>query len=305
LVNISIIIVTYNPGTLLFPCLESLAADALGPEHEVILVDNASQDNTIENVRRDFSGIQIIANPNNGGFATAVNQGLALANGKYLLLLNPDAFVKPDTLSTMQSWMENHPDAGITGPRIRDENGHVALTAYPAYTPLIILWQYWGLDRLLPYTIYGRYRARSEQAVKPFEVETVQGSCFMIRREVYEQIGGLDESFFLFCEEPDYCERARSHGWRVFYLPLTEVTHLESSTVSRYTTIRIRSYHLCPLVFFRKRNRPVAVLILKLGFTFELLAKTSIRLIQIIAGRREFIEHVSTYLQLIRDIWKA
>lgn len=301
---ISTIIVTYNSGEILLSCLENLTRASQELATEIIVVDNNSTDGTPERIMRHFPDITLVQNISNRGFAAANNQGLAAACGKYMLLLNPDALVEPDTLTRMVEYLEEYPQVGIAGPRMYDGEGHIALTAYPTFSPLMILWQYVGLDRIFPYAIYGRYRRQCEQATEPFAVETVQGSCFWIRREVYEQIGGLEEAFFLFCEEPDYCERARSTGWEVMYLPAAHVTHFESTTVSRYTSARLRSYHLCPLIYFRKRQRSGAVTVLKLGFTFELAGKLAVRLLQIALGRREFGPHAKAYIRILIDIWK-
>ncbi len=295
---------TYNPGPILFSCLESLKLALSQIDAEVIIVDNASGDGTVEQVRQNFPEVKIIANPANRGFAAANNQGLAVASGDYLLL-NPDVVLHPNSLSSMMQFIEGHSEVGICGPRMYDEQGHVALTAYPTYEPKMILWQYLGLDRVLPYTVYGRYRRQCETATEPFSVETLQGSCFMIRRKVYQQIGGLDESFFLFCEEPDYCERARAKGWKVCYVPTAQITHYESSTVSRYTAARVRSYHRCPIVYFRKRQRPASVLVLQLGFTLEIVGKLIIRLSQVALGQNQFAEHVRTYMTVLKEIWTA
>ncbi len=301
--SLSIIIVTFNPGDLVFNCLESVQAGNSELDVEIIVVDNASSDGALDQVKARFDGVKIIARTKNLGFAVGSNQGLSIARGEYLLLLNPDVIVQPDTFTTMIRYMASHPDAGIIGPRIYDEQGRVALTAYPTYAPGMILWQYLGLDRVFRHIVYGRYRKQCQKATEAFSVETVQGSCFMLRRQVYQQIGGLDESFFLFCEEPDFCERARSRGWKVFYVPDAQITHYESSTVSRYTPARVRSYHLSPLIYFRKRSRHGAVLALKLGFSFELLLKLILRLAQLAVGRSEFATHVTTYVSVIKDMW--
>lgn|SRR5574341_219282 len=304
MLDCSIIIVAYNPGDLIINCLNSLPDPAqAGVAYEVIVVDNASQDGTVERVKSTFPAVRVIASPDNRGFAAGVNQGLAVATGRYLLLLNPDVILSSHTLSDMIQFLEAHSQVGIIGPRIYDGHGHVAMTAYTDYTPLTVLWQYLGLNRVLPYIVWEHYRRQCEQAAEAFSVKAVQGSCFMLRREVYQQIGGLDESFFLFCEEPDYCERARMKGWVVKYLPTTHVTHFQSSTVSRYTPTRVRAYHICPLAYFRRRNRPGAVLTLKVGFTFELIGKLLVRLVQIGFGKRQFDVHVKTYVSVMKEMW--
>ncbi len=304
--DLSIIIVTYNTGDFITDCLRSLPSTLSVPEHaEIIVIDNASHDGTPERVAETFPHVYLIRNAENRGFAAANNQGLALATGRYIVLLNPDVVVQPDALSLMADFLDQHPEAGIAGPRMLTGDGKVALTAYPPYSVGMILWQYLGLDRVFPYAIFGRYRRQCEQAVQPFPVGWVQGSCFMLRREVYEQIGGLDKGLFLFAEEPDYCERARQAGWRTYYVPAAVVTHYESSSVSRFHEDRVRHYHLSPLHYFRKRGKEGAVLALKVGFSLELLAKIGVRLVQGLWNRSEGIAlRAQAYRIALGEVWR-
>lgn len=290
MIDLSIVIVTYNPGGLIRDCLSSLPAACGGLDHEVIIVDNASQDGTPDLIRREFPQVTLIVNADNRGFAAANNQALAKARGAFLQLLNPDVIAASGSFVQLVQALRTNSKVGVVGARMDDSKGRVALTAYPPYQPGMILWQYLGFDRMFPYAIYGRYRRQCEQATLPFDAAWVQGSCLMFSREVYDTVGDLDERFFLFCEEPDFCERARSVGWRVKYIPAARVIHYESSVVSRFTDIRVRHYHLSPIKYFRKRNQPDDVLILKLGFTLELLGKLVVRLAD------------STYSRMVRSV---
>jgi GT2 family glycosyltransferase len=304
-VTLSIIIVTYNPGPLLLICVASLRNYLTDPSCEIIIVDNASTDGVIDLVQRDFPEIKIISNTDNRGFAAANNQGLAAAQGDYLLLLNPDTSVRGDALGELQRFVSKQPHVGIVGPRTFDVDNRVSLTAHDSYTPVTILWQYLGFDRLIPHHIYGTYRRKGQQATDPFEVRWVQGSCMMFRREVYEQIGGLDEELFLFSEEPDYCERAATAGWHVYYVPTAEIDHYESTTVSRYPLVKIRNYHISPLHYFRKRQKGGAILVLQFGFTLELLMKLMIRFLQLSWLRNTTARaRLLAYLVVIKEVWQ-
>ena len=301
---LSIILVTYNPGALVLDALHSLPDGTGELPIEVIIVDNASQDGTPERVAQEFPEGRLITNADNRGFAAANNQGLAAASGNYILLLNPDVIVHPGALAEMVIYLDKNPDVGLVGPRVFDSEKRVTLTAHVPFSVATILWQYLGLDRLFPNWVYGHYRRGCQYAEGPFEVGWVSGCCLMMRREVYEQIGGLDDGLFLFAEEPDFCGRAAEAGWRTLFLPGASVTHYESSVVSRYTATRVRHYHLSPLYYFRKRGRESAVLALKIGFTLELLVKTVIRLFQM-AWRRdeELASRVQTYWDVLGEVW--
>ena len=295
--DLSIIIVTYNPGPILFDCLSSLPDGAGTLDYEVLVVDNNSTDGVPHAAAEQHPKMRFIFNRDNRGFAGANNQGLELVQGRYLLLLNPDVIVEPVSLQALVEFLEATPSAGIAGPRTLDGSGQVTLTAHTDYKPPVILWQYLGLDRLLPNRVYGRYRRACETAAEPFPVAWVQGCCLLLRRAVYEQIGGLDEEFFLFAEEPDFCDRAQRAGWSTWFIPAARVHHLESTSVKRYHEARIRSYHLSPLHYFRKRGQVGAMGVLKIGFTLELGLKAIVRLSQ-----RDG-ERVRVYGRVVRAVW--
>jgi N-acetylglucosaminyl-diphospho-decaprenol L-rhamnosyltransferase len=284
--DLSIIIVTYNPGEILFDCLRSLPDGVGDLSYEAIVVDNASQDGIVGQAIERFPAVRFIINTDNRGFAGGNNQGLAEAKGQYLLLLNPDVIVERGSLKKLVDFLKGHPQAGVVGPHTVDRNGNLSLTANAPYNALTILWQYLGLDRLFPNRVYGWYRKQSMTATEPFEVGWVQACCLITRREVYERIGGLDEGFFLFAEDPDFCDRAAKAGWKTYFVPDVQITHFESSVVSHYPERKIRNYHISPLHYFRKRKQAGQVILLKLGFTFELLLKMVIRMLQRLGGER-------------------
>jgi len=303
--DVSVIIVTYNPGELVFACLDSLPQAAGDVSYEVIVVDNASQDGTPAEVERKAPQVQLIANTENRGFAAANNQGLARAIGRHALLLNPDTVLSPGTLAKMAAFLDNNEEAGIVGPRMVDGQGRGALSAYPPLSAATVLWSFLGLARLFPNRFSGRYRTACQQASAPFEVGWVQGSCLMLRRDLAAQIGGLDEGFFLFAEEPDLCERARKAGWRSYFLPTATFTHEESSTVARYVQVKVRNHHISALYYFRKRGREASVLALKMGFTLEFLMKSAVRLVQLLHGNREdSILRLRTYWAVLLESWR-
>jgi GT2 family glycosyltransferase len=213
--------------------------------------------------------------------------------------------VHQDAIALMISYLEQNPAVGIAGPRTFDAQGHLALTAYGRFTPFAILWQYLGIDWLFPNQVFGKFRRQISMAQQPFDTVWVQGSCMMIRREVYVQIGGLDEALFLFAEEPDFCERAIAAGWRIVHIPAAQIEHHESTTISNYPLVKMRHYHRSPLHYFRKRQKPVSVLTLKLGFTLELAIKFLIRLVQLtwLADTRERAR-LAAYPTVLKEIWQ-
>lgn len=301
--DLSIIIVTYNPGNILYDCLHSLANGVSDLHTEVIVVDNASQDGVVQRAAEQFPHVKFIYNADNKGFAGGNNQGLALASGRHLLLLNPDVIVKPGSLKNLADFLEANPSVGIVGPRTFDGTGKPSLTAHIPYTALSIIWKYAGLNTIFPYYFYGRFRDAVEHGMKPVIVAWVQGCCLMVRRNVFEKIGGLDEKFFLFAEEPDFCERALQAGWKACFVPTSQIIHFESTAVSRYPERKIRAYHISPLHYFRKRGQWGQVWLLKVGFSAELTLKTGIRVVQMLLGR-PVRPLILIYGKILKEVWR-
>lgn len=300
---ISVIIVTYNSGDILWDCLRHLRTTAL--PIEVVLVDNASDPEFVQQIRARASDARLILNTENRGFASANNQGLAIAQGAYLLLLNPDALVAPNTLEELTRCLESNSQAGIAGARTYDNQNKTALTAYPSMRAALILWQYLGLARIFPFIYYGYYRQQIEKAKRPFAVGWVGGHCLMMRREVYMQTGGLDPKLFLFMEEPDLCERAAEHGWNTYFVPQATVIHQESTTISRYPLVKMRHYHISPLHYFRKRGQKNAVRLLKIGFIVEIIVKWLVRLVQSSFMRDTAQKaRLAAYPVVLNEVWR-
>jgi len=303
--RLSVITVAYNSVEMIGECIRSVLAESARIDLEMIVVDNASQDGTPDLIRRSFPDAKLVAQPENRGFAAGNNAGIAAASGEIFILLNPDTIVQPGALDNMARFLADHSQVGIAGPRVRDGQGHALLTAYPEYQPGMVLWQFVGLDRILPYQVYGRYRAACERSTQPFTAAWLNGSCLAIRREVVDQIGGLDEDFFLFSEETDFCERAARAGWEIYLVPQAEIIHYESSGVSRYTAIKVRHHHRSALHYFRKRGREGAVRVLKAGFALELVMKIVIRLLEIMFARRnQAYLKIETYRAVLREVWR-
>ncbi|MER3457620.1 MAG: glycosyltransferase family 2 protein, partial [Chloroflexota bacterium] len=229
-VTLSIIIVNWNTRDLLAACLESIerslsSDDGAGMklQAEIIVVDNGSTDGTVEMLRRDYPDVRLIENRHNVGFARANNQGLAASRGRYLLLLNTDAFLRGPALARLVRFMEEHPEAGVVGPRLYFGDGTLQHSCYAFPTLATEFYGAVGLDRLFPRSrLFGRYRLGYWDMRDVREVDVVMGACLMARREVFEQIGGLDERFFMYSEEVDWCYRARQAGWRIYYVPQAE-----------------------------------------------------------------------------------
>lgn len=253
MVDLTVIIVSWNVRELLRRCLESLAL-ARGTM-DVIVVDNASTDGSPEMVSTDFPHVRLVRNDENRGFAAANNQGLGLSQGRTLLLLNPDTEVVGDALAKMVSHMDAYPEVGALGPQLRYPDGSLQSSRrrFPSLSTALVestvVQEWWKDNRILR-----RYYMSdtSDDAIQP--VDWVVGACLLVRREAYEQAGGLDEGFFMYSEEMDWCRRIKDAGWEIVYLPTATVIHHEGRSSEQVIAERHIRFQCSKVRYFRKHH---------------------------------------------------
>ncbi len=219
--DVSVIVVNWNTRGLLERCLRSVEAQRPSVELQVIVVDNGSTDGSAELVSTHFGGVELIANASNRGYAAANNQGIERARGRYLLLLNSDTDVEPGALGALCDYGDQHPQAGILGPKLVNPDGTLQPSGGRFPTPASTIASLLGWHRLTGIPRYGTRR----DYVRPAEVDEVSGAAMLIARAVVTQIGGLDEGFAWGYEDVDFCLRAHRAGWRVHYVPAARVVH--------------------------------------------------------------------------------
>ena len=232
----SVIVVNYNAGDLLLQCIAAALVNT--PVAEVILVDNASADGSVEKVQAKYPQIKIIQNAENQGFAVAANQGLEAACGEWLLLLNPDCLLQADTLEGMLSVLGDYPQVGMAGCRIMNPDGS----------------EQRGCRRQLPTLGSGLRKASGRQGAgsmdlyqqalpeHPLMVEAISGAFMLVRRQGLDAVGLLDEGYFMHCEDLDWCRRFIDAGWKILFVPQIEIVHHQGSC-STSTPVRV-SWHL-------------------------------------------------------------
>ena len=225
--DLSFCIVTYQAEVYLRGCLASLRQFPPHLPFEVIVVDNASTDGTVEFIEHEFPEVTFIKNTANRGYAASMNQALKLAQGRYLVQLNPDTIVQENTFDALVSFMEQHLKVGICGPKVLNPDGTMQKSCRRGEsTPLAVIAQFSGLARLFPNNPQlAQYTMGFLDENETHPVAGVSGSCMLVRREVVGQIGYLDEQFFAFQEDADYCFRARQAGWLVYYVPTAQIIH--------------------------------------------------------------------------------
>ncbi len=269
--NLSICIVNWNVRDLLCDCLASIYdGGAAGLDFEVIVVDNASQDGSVEALAPAFPQVTWLRNRENVGFTKANNQALAVSRGRYVAFLNPDTVVAPAAFTTMVTELEARPDAGAIGPRLLYADGTpqpsrrrfpTLLTALLESTPLQTLWPANGVLR--------RYYLADRLDDRPQEVDWLVGACLVARRETLEQIGGFDEQFFMYSEELDWCKRAKDAGWRVLYTPHATVTHYEGSSSGQVVAARQMHFNGSKIHYFYKHHGRIAAEIVRWGLFLQ------------------------------------
>lgn len=224
--GVSLVIVSWNTRALLLDALAAVLP--LAPVRgEVLVVDNASADGSAEAVEARFPEVRVIRNERNLGFAGGVNIGLRAAREDYVLLLNSDTLVRGDAIAQLLAYAETHLGAGIVGPRVLNEDGSLQESRFrfPSLLNLFLAASY--LYQLFPHSPrLNRERLGGADTSRPGPVDAVSGCCFLMRRELLERVGLLDEAFFMYAEETDLCWRARQAGYEVHYAPVGEIVHL-------------------------------------------------------------------------------
>jgi GT2 family glycosyltransferase len=258
--DLSIVVLNYNTRDHLRACLRALQVEgstSLGGgaiETEVIVVDNASTDGSAEMVAGEFPGVRLIRSVRNGGFAFGNNQALSSCRGRNVLLVNPDTLMPPGGVARMVDRLHAHPEAGVIGPKLLKPDGSMHLACRRSFpTPAVAFYRISGLSRLFPHSPrFGRYNLTYVDPDRAIEVDSVCGACMLVRRAVIDRVGLLDERFFMYGEDLDWCLRTRLMGWTVRYEPGIVVQHQHGAS-SRKRALRT-TYHFFRAMdlFYRK-----------------------------------------------------
>ncbi len=248
---ISIIIVSWNTAGLLENCLASILVGPPTSPFEIWIVDNASTDGTPRMVREKFPQVHLIENHENIGFARANNQAIQQCTGKYILLLNPDTLVSSGALQALIDFLDNHSEAGAAGARIINPDGSLQVSSHPRPTLSRELWRLFHLDSLSP---YAAYPLTKWDANRPQEVDVLMGACLLLRREVLDQVGFLDEDYFIYSEEVDLCYRIQRAGWRMYWVPLAQVVHFGGQSTQQVPAEMFLNLYHSKIKYFRKHD---------------------------------------------------
>lgn len=276
---LSVIIVSYNVKDYLWQCLFSVEKALAGIDAEIIVFDNHSRDGSVDVLTKAYPDVTFISCPHNLGFARANNHAIRQSNGEYILLLNPDTIVGEDTIRHALSFMADHPGAGAVGTRMLNSDGSVARESRRGIpTPMTAFYKMSGLCRLLPtHRKLGRYYMGWLPWDEPAPIEIISGAYCLLRRQALEEVGLLDEDFFMYGEDIDLSYRLLKAGWENWYLP-DAILHYKGESTQKSSFRYVHVFYEAMLIFFRKHYSHLSVLI-TLPVSLAIYAKATIALV--------------------------
>jgi len=267
--DISIIIVSWNCCEDLRNCLQSIFHPAAHLKLEVVVIDNASRDGSVSMVREEFPDVQLIGNKENRGFAAANNQGIKISTGRYILLLNPDIILLDDVLEKTLCIAEGHPRVGVLGCQVLENMEKIQKTCFSFPGPLNLFLEASGLQRMFPKShFFGRPELSWWDRSTERFVDVVSGMFMLVRREALDDVGLLDEAYFVYTEEADWCFRFWQAGWKCMFTPEARIIHVDggSKSTEQIATRMFVQQQKSVMIFFRKNMGLVARLLAKAVF---------------------------------------
>jgi GT2 family glycosyltransferase len=288
--TLGIVIVSFNTRALLAACLDSIAASQITLPMRVMVVDNASSDGTPAMLAQDYPWVETIVSPRNGGYAYANNLALrelitAVAPDQdrrrvYLLLLNPDTTLAPDTLVRMVDFLQTHPEAGAVGPKLVLPDGQLDLACRRLFpTPGRALSRLLGLSRLFPNSrALAGYNLTYLDPDETLEVDSVVGAFMLVRLAAIDDAGLLDEDYFMYGEDLDWAYRIKAHDWRIYYAPVTTVIHHKGAASRQRSMRSIIAFYQAMAIFHRKHYAPMLPIVANLAIQAGIVGRAALAL---------------------------
>lgn len=312
----SIVIVSWNVRDLLAACLKSIAAgpvDLVPPGRkprgerlhvEVIVVEAGSKDGTAEMLSETFPWVQTIDTGQNVGFTRGNNIGIAVAQGRYVMLLNPDTEIVGDALPRMAAYLDRHSHTGVVGPQLLESDRATVQSSRRRFPTLATaFFESTWLQKLAPRNVLERYYVRDKPDDETQEVDWVVGAALMTRAAVLQHVGGLDENYFMYSEELDWCRRAKDNGWRVAYLPTAQVVHHGGQSSEQVAANRHIYFQASKVRYFKKHHGPASAsalrVFLMVSYTQQMLLEAG----KVLLGHKREMrrERVRAYWKVLRS----
>ncbi len=252
--DLSVVVASFNTRDLLAACLGTLQQATGALRAEVVVVDNSSSDGSAAMVASRFPDVRLLRNTTNEGFAKANNRAMRESRGRFVLLLNPDTLIPSDTIEPLVRFLEAHPKVGMAGCRVERVDGRLDEACKRGFpTPLAALGRFLGLDRLFPnHPVLGGYRKVAADPAGRYEVDSLVGAFMLVRRETIDDVGGLDENFFMFGEDVDWCYRVKRKDWQVYYVGDYRVVHHKGGSTRKVPQRMNWHFHRSMFLFHRK-----------------------------------------------------
>jgi N-acetylglucosaminyl-diphospho-decaprenol L-rhamnosyltransferase len=256
--DLTIIIVSWNTSGLLSQCLNSVYETGSRFAFEVIVVDNGSTDDSVAMVGERFPAVKLIRNDRNLGFAAANNQGLEIGSGRYFMLLNSDTIVLPNALDTLIELANQNPHVGVVGPMLLNMDGSLqkSWASFPSFLSEVVGQNF-------------RHRTPVPAIPNTFEVDWIMGACMLVRSEVLQTVGVLDDDYFFYSEETDWCFRIKKQNWKIWYTTNTAIHHLGGGSTRRGSVIHLVRLYQAKLLFFRKNYGNFSSTLLRFGLALS------------------------------------
>lgn len=301
--DLSIIIVNWNVRELLRACLTSIDRGRGDLDLEVIVVDSASSDGSVAMVTADFPWVDLLACEENVGFPKGNNLGIAQANGRYILLLNPDTVVLDQALTTMLAYLQDHPDVGLVGAQLLNGDGSAQSSRRRFPTLATAFFESTWLEPLAPTRLLIHYYARDLPDDQIADVDWITGACMMAPRTAVEAVGGMDEAYFMYSEELDWCRRFKNAGWRVVYLPIAQIIHYEGKSSEQAVVARHINFQQAKLRYFRKYHSRLAASLLRLFLLCNYLWQLILEGVKGVLGHKRPLrrQRVRAYWAILRS----
>lgn len=278
LLDLSVVIVSWNSVEFLEDCLSGVYTDADGRDVEVIVVDNASKDGSVDLVRNRFPLVRLIVNDTNRGVSVAFNQGMAASTRAYIQLLCSDTTVQPGAFDALLIILDTHPDVGAVGPRLMYPDGRPQPSCRTFPSLSLFAWEFLGFSRLFPrHPVFGKWRMGTFDHGMLREVDQPRGSSLMVRKSMVEQVGGWDESLEMFFNDVDWCLRIKQDGWKIYFVPDALMAHYGGGSIKKVRPRMILASHRCCYRYFRKHGKGFPSLLAVQGLGVLLLLSAGIR----------------------------
>ncbi|GAB4570396.1 MAG: glycosyltransferase family 2 protein [Anaerolineae bacterium] len=316
MIDVSIIIVSWNVADLLDACLRSIVTGPVAvvpPDREVstedgrvsveiIVVENASTDHSAAVLAR-YPEVRVLAQPENVGFTRGNNLGLAVARGRYVMLLNPDTEVLVDAIPVLAAYLDAHPDVGIVGPHTLNTDGSTQSTRRQFPGLITALFESTWLQGIAPPGLLRRYYMDDAPDDGIFDVGWMQGSALMVRREVVEQIGGLDEGYVMYSEEMDWCKRAADAGWRLVYVGAAQIVHHGGKSSEQVVSRRHIYFQQSKVRYFCKHHGRLAGELLRWYLLAQYAWQIGLEGLKALVGHKRAMrrERMAAYWQVLRS----